>query len=519
MLTGQSAFLRCAMSPFRLALVPALIAANQLSNETAREKDETCALQKQAVAGQPANSSVALLETSFSNQQVCELLGGIYKQDKCGPRACGSLGGSGCGGRGDGCCLSHYTSKPKCQDACAPPCVWDGSAANTYKKCFCGSSGSFTSVKYPSASATISGCSYQVNNDLKAYAWLHEHTNCGGQNYRTPWDPAESSGVHGGNLNHRRRRIMNDKTSSVEVCVDTKSGVLASVNLFEHYNFKGRRLTLICDPTHFMSQTSQECAVPSPDQVGFGSGDVDPFGIVLWTVGTATSVALNAGFAAFTSIVAAFSIKLAIAAALGAVAFGGIVVAVMGAVALAVVLAWNAANDGTRYCCSWNLNGELGEFNDQISSYMAFPVSVPMRMENKDSRWCLTGAGSQQRTANGNTWAANEVYEASCSGTDREKWYWTDDGLLINFDSGKCLDNSLGGAFPVNDVYEYRCTGGDNQIWKRLTDGRFENKKTGLCLDASRGGSFPRRDVYAYPCTRRRRRGAGHNNQWWMKGY
>ncbi|CAE7949632.1 ath, partial [Symbiodinium sp. KB8] len=499
----------------QLALLPALLAA-VLENESSAfsDQEETCALQRQSML---ANSSEAV-GSSFSNSQVCELLGGIFKSNKCGPRSCGRLGGGGCSQRpgGSNCCLGSYGNKPKCHQSCAPPCNWEGSAANTYSQCFCGSHGSFTSVKYPSSSNTVSGCTYKANNDLKAYAWFHEHTGCQGNNWRTPWAPTEDSGVHGSNLDGHRRRHFNDKTSSVEVCVDSRAGVLAAANLFEGYSYRGRRLTLICDPTQFMSQTSKECAVPSPDQVGFGSTDGDPFSIVLWTVGTAISVALDAGLKVLAAgALSVATIKLALAVA----AFGGALVVVVGAVLLAAVVIWNAANDGTRYCCSWNLNGELSGFNDKISSFIVFPVSVPMRMENKDSRWCLTAAGSSSRSANGNTWAANAVYEASCSGTDREKWYFQEDGQMINFDSGLCLDESLGGRFPVNDVYEYRCTGSDNQKWERLSDGRFRNIKTRRCLDASRGGQFSRHDVYTYACSRRRRRGKGHNNQWWMKGY
>ena len=173
------------------------------------------------------------------------------------------------------------------------------------------------------------------------------------------------------------RRSFNDKASSVEVCVDSRSGVLAAANLFTHTSYKGRRLTLICDPTHFMSQTSKECAVPSPDQVGFGSTDADPFSIVLWTVGNAVSTALTTGLKVLAAgALSVFMIKLALAAA----AFGGALIVVLGAIGLTAVVIWNAANHETRYCCSWNLNGEFKDFKDQISSFIAFPVSVPMRI-------------------------------------------------------------------------------------------------------------------------------------------
>ena len=136
-------------------------------------------------------------------------------------------------------------------------------------------------------------------------------------------------------------------------------------------------MTLICDPTHFMSQTSKECAVPSPDQVGFGSTDADPFSIVLWTVGNAVSTALTTGLKVLAAgALSVFMIKLALAAA----AFGGALIVVLGAIGLTAVVIWNAANHETRYCCSWNLNGEFKDFNDQISSFIAFPVSVPMRI-------------------------------------------------------------------------------------------------------------------------------------------
>ena len=94
--------------------------------------------------------------------------------------------------------------------------------------------------------------------------------------------------------------------------MDSRSGVLAAANLFTHTSYKGRRLTLICDPTHFMSQTSKECAVPSPDQVGFGSTDADPFSIVLWTVGNAVSTALTTGLKVLAAgALSVFMIKLA----------------------------------------------------------------------------------------------------------------------------------------------------------------------------------------------------------------
>ncbi|WP_405004022.1 ricin-type beta-trefoil lectin domain protein [Kitasatospora purpeofusca] len=75
-----------------------------------------------------------------------------------------------------------------------------------------------------------------------------------------------------------------------------------------------------------------------------------------------------------------------------------------------------------------------------------------------------------------------------CTGATNQQWTRGDDGSLRVL--GYCLDNSWGVTDNGTPLTLWGCNGGINQQWDVRTDGMVINRQSGKCLDADKGASI-----------------------------
>ncbi|MFD7413579.1 ricin-type beta-trefoil lectin domain protein [Kitasatospora purpeofusca] len=75
-----------------------------------------------------------------------------------------------------------------------------------------------------------------------------------------------------------------------------------------------------------------------------------------------------------------------------------------------------------------------------------------------------------------------------CTGATNQQWTRGDDGSVRAL--GYCLDNSWGVTDNGTPLTLWGCNGGINQQWDVRTDGMVINRQSGKCLDADKGASI-----------------------------
>lgn len=124
-------------------------------------------------------------------------------------------------------------------------------------------------------------------------------------------------------------------------------------------------------------------------------------------------------------------------------------------------------DNGTLYSSGRNHFGQLGKERNPIA--------------NRSSQRCI----ENQNNSSGN---GNPIILANCDGSSKQDWKFTDDGLIININTGKCLDDASTADNNGTMVHLWTCGAAgasQNQRWEMDNSGRFINIDSGKCLDVS----------------------------------
>jgi hypothetical protein len=92
---------------------------------------------------------------------------------------------------------------------------------------------------------------------------------------------------------------------------------------------------------------------------------------------------------------------------------------------------------------------------------------------------------------------------------------WAQNGLMVNRNSGQCLDVTSGSRTDGASVIQWPCHGGDNQLWDYQGAGnvtpdswRVVNRRSGKCLDVTSGSTANGASVVQWACH------GGYNQVW-----
>nr|BEK69212.1 hypothetical protein KPHV_64390 [Kitasatospora purpeofusca] len=100
----------------------------------------------------------------------------------------------------------------------------------------------------------------------------------------------------------------------------------------------------------------------------------------------------------------------------------------------------------------------------------------------------LSTTGQCLEVPNGSAGNGAVFRGAPCTGAANQQWTRGDDGTLRVL--GYCLDNSWGVTDNGTPLTLWGCNGGINQQWDVRTDGMVINRQSGKCLDADKGASI-----------------------------
>ncbi|MER5354166.1 ricin-type beta-trefoil lectin domain protein [Kitasatospora sp. NPDC002551] len=100
----------------------------------------------------------------------------------------------------------------------------------------------------------------------------------------------------------------------------------------------------------------------------------------------------------------------------------------------------------------------------------------------------LSTNGSCLEVPNGAAGNGATLRPAPCTSAPNQQWSRGDDLTLRLM--GYCLDNPWGAVDNGTQLVLWGCNGGDNQKWDVRTDGMVLNHQSGKCLDADRGASI-----------------------------
>ncbi|MGY0460971.1 ricin-type beta-trefoil lectin domain protein [Kitasatospora sp. cg17-2] len=100
----------------------------------------------------------------------------------------------------------------------------------------------------------------------------------------------------------------------------------------------------------------------------------------------------------------------------------------------------------------------------------------------------LSADGRCLEVPNGSAGNGAVLATVPCTGATNQQWTRGDDGSVRAL--GYCLDNSWGVTDNGTPLTLWGCNGGINQQWDVRTDGMVINRQSGKCLDADKGASI-----------------------------
>jgi hypothetical protein len=121
------------------------------------------------------------------------------------------------------------------------------------------------------------------------------------------------------------------------------------------------------------------------------------------------------------------------------------------------------------------------------------PLLGPAVLVNAQSGMCLDTAG--RAFTDGTT---EDIYQ--CNGTPAQIWSLTAAGQLTQDGGAYCLDDFGLGTTPGTKVVLWSCNDGRNQQWQLQPDGSIQSVNAGLCLDVDGKSSNQGTDMVLWTC-------------------